>query len=74
VTKRERDKLMRVSHTLGHFEWVVINLASKLNLLVESLDLHKNQSSFPTFEEVVCVWQKIAKWLKGVNEQASRST
>jgi hypothetical protein len=58
VTKKEREKLMRVSHTCGHFEWIVANFASKLNLQIEGLDLRKNLSSFPTFEEVVLMFGK----------------
>lgn len=52
MTKREREKLVKVSHTLGHFEWTVIDFASKLNLLVKGLIPHKNLCSFRTFEEV----------------------
>jgi hypothetical protein len=37
MTKREKEKLVRVSHTLGHFEWTIIDFASKLNLQVEGL-------------------------------------
>jgi hypothetical protein len=58
VTKRKREKLVKVNHTLGHFEWIVIDFAPKLNLQVEGLDLHKNLSSLPTFEEVVTMFSK----------------
>jgi hypothetical protein len=52
MMKRKKEKLVKVSHTLGHFEWMVIDFASKLNLLIEGLNPHKNLCSFPTFEEV----------------------
>jgi methyltransferase-like protein len=42
VTKRKREKLMRVNNTLGSFEWTIINFASKFKLQVEGLDPHKN--------------------------------
>ncbi len=71
--KKEREKLMKVNHTFCHFEWIVTNFVSKLNFQVQVLDLHKNLNSFPTYEEMVYVFKKyITKWLKGVNEQASR--
>jgi hypothetical protein len=38
VTKRERKKLAKANHILGHSEWTIINFASKLNLQVEGLD------------------------------------
>jgi hypothetical protein len=73
VTKKDKEKLMKVSHTFCHFEWIVTNFASKLNLQVEGLNLHKNLNSFPTYEEVVSVFsKKTTKWLKGVNKQAYR--
>jgi hypothetical protein len=58
VTKREREKLVKLSHTLGRYEWIVINFASKHNLQVEGLNLHKNLSSLPTSKEVVIVFNK----------------
>jgi len=58
VGDQKKKKLMRVSHTFGHFEWTITNFALKLNLQVEGLNLHKNLSSFPTFEEVVFVFGK----------------
>ncbi len=52
MIKRKKEKLVKVSHTLGHFEWIVIDFASKLNLVVEGLNPHKNLCSFPTSKEV----------------------
>jgi len=49
---------MKVSHTFNHFEWTITNFALKFNFQVEGLDFCKNLSSFPTFEEVVCVFGK----------------
>jgi len=73
VTKKSKKKLMKVSHTFCHFEWTCTNFASKLNLQVEGLNFHKNLNSFPTYEEVVFVFnKKTTKWLKGVSEQTSR--
>jgi len=64
---------MKVSHTFCHFVWIVTNFASKLNLQVEGLDLHENLIFFPTYEEVVFVFnKKTIKWLKGASEQTSR--
>ncbi len=58
MTKRERKKLAKVNHILGHSEWTIIDFASKLNLQVEGLNPHKNLSFLPTFEEVVFMFGK----------------
>jgi hypothetical protein len=42
VTKRKREKLVKVNHTLGCFDWTITNFASKFNLQVEGLNPHKN--------------------------------
>jgi hypothetical protein len=49
---------MRLSHTLGHSKWTIINFTSELNLQVERLDPCKNLSCLPTSEEVVYVFVK----------------
>jgi hypothetical protein len=47
-----------VSHTLGCFEWIIINFASKLNLQIEGLNPCENLNSLPTSKEVVLVFGK----------------
>ncbi len=58
MTKREREKIVRVSHTLGRSDWIITDFASKLNLQVEGLNPRKNLSSLPTSKEVVSMFGK----------------
>jgi hypothetical protein len=44
--KREREKLERVSHILGQFEWTMADFASKLKLSCKGLDPRKELSFF----------------------------
>jgi len=58
VTKRKKEKLVKVNHILGHFEWIITNFASKFNLQVEGLYPSKTLSSFPTSKKVVSMFGK----------------
>jgi hypothetical protein len=58
VTKIKREKLVKVSHTLGRSKWTVTDFASKLNLQVEGIDVCKNLNSFPTSKEVASMFGK----------------
>jgi hypothetical protein len=58
VTKRKKEKLVKVNHTLGCSKWTITDFASKLKLQVEGPDPHKNLSSFPTSKELVFVFGK----------------